>query len=161
MLTWRDQPTEPRQNPPVKPRTPPEQGVQTEPMHHPDQRNGPIPIEFILDNLTDAPGTTKTIDTEEEDKLENPTAEFLRWHHRLNHLPTNRIKQLARLGILPKRLATCRVPICTSCLYGKATKRPWRNKPSRHKEHSTPTITAPGQCISVNQLESPTAGLIT
>ena len=153
-------PTVNRQNPPVKPRTPPEQDVQTEPTHRLEQRDGPIPIEFILGDLTDTSGKNRAIDTEEEDRLENPTAEFLRWHHRLNHLPTNRIKQLAHLGILPKRLATCRVPICTSCLYGKATRRPWRNKPSRHEEHSTPTITTPGQCISVDQLESPTAGLI-
>ena len=105
-----DEPTVDRQNPPVTTRTPPKQEVRPEQTDYPDQRDGPILIEFILDDLVDASGKSKAIDTEEEeDKLENPMAEFLQWHHRLNHLPTNRIKQLARLGILPKRLATCRV----------------------------------------------------
>ena len=101
-----NEPTVNRQNLPATMRMLPEQEVQLEQTDYPDQRDGPILIEFILDNLVDASRKSKAIDMEEEDKLENPTAEFLRWHHRLNHLPTNRIKQLSHLGILPKRLAT-------------------------------------------------------
>jgi hypothetical protein len=64
---------------------------------------------------------------------------------------------MASRGELPKRLATCRIPQCQSCLYGRATKRPWRTKgqPSKIKP-----VTKPGQCVSVDQLESPVPGFV-
>jgi hypothetical protein len=54
---------------------------------------------------------------------------------------------------IPSRLANCRIPKCQSCLYGKATKRPWRTKGQSE-------VTLPGQCVSVDQLESPVAEFI-
>ena len=53
----------------------------------------------------------------------------------------------------------CQVPLCTSCLFGKATRKPWRTK-TPHNEQQSHTITKPRECISVNQLESFTPGLI-
>ena len=41
----------------------------------------------------------------------------------------------------------------------KATKRPWRNKPSGKFESKIRVATKPGEVISVDQLESPTPGL--
>jgi hypothetical protein len=67
---------------------------------------------------------------------------------------------MAEAGILPARLASCRIPMCTTCLFGKATKKPWRTKAPINKEQSSRTITKPGDCISVDQLESSTPGLI-
>jgi hypothetical protein len=87
----------------------------------------------IMDFYLDGPQTSKqathpTLVEDEEDDVrmsKKPTvAEFLRWYHRLNHIPMNKMQQMARLGLLPKRLARCQVPACTSCLYGKATRRP-------------------------------------
>jgi hypothetical protein len=66
---------------------------------------------------------------------------------------------MARQGILPKRLATCPIPLCPTCLYGKATKRPWRNKPEE-KFAKVPKPTIPGTIVSVDMLTSPTPGLI-
>jgi hypothetical protein len=67
---------------------------------------------------------------------------------------------MALRGDLPKNLATCDLPKCPGCLYGKACKRPWRT--SLQDTHIRPLIdiTRPGQCISVDQLESPTPGFI-
>jgi hypothetical protein len=116
----------------------------------------------------DGPKGTDTVQTpmiieDEEDspKLENVAAEFLKKHHCLNHLSMAKMQVMAKQGILPKRWAKCDIPICTICLYGKATRRPWRTKPKKDsQENKLRTATEPGQCISVDQLESRTPGLI-
>ncbi len=118
-------------------------------------------------NLDGPEGTetvrTPTIIEDEEDspKLESVAAEFLKKHHCLNHLSMAKMQVMAKQGILPKRWVKCDIPICTSCLYGKATRRPWRTKPKKDSQESKlRTATEPGQCISVDQLESRTPGLI-
>ena len=78
-------------------------------------------------------------------------------HLRFGHMPFDILQQAARNGILPKQLADCKVPRCTACLFSKARKRPW--KYTKHHESIKPA-TKPGQCISVDQLQSPCPGLI-
>jgi hypothetical protein len=85
-------------------------------------------------------------------------AEFLHYHYKYGHISPKRIQAMARLGHLPARLATCPIPICTACLYGKATRRPWRTKPTTDYDPPKPNI--PGECVSVDFLTSPTPGLI-
>jgi hypothetical protein len=85
------------------------------------------------------------------------STELLRWHHRLGHLPFANLRLMAARREILMRLAKCRVPKCESCLYGQATKRPWRTKASSRKLRTT---TKPGQCVSVDQLESPVAGFV-
>jgi hypothetical protein len=41
------------------------------------------------------------------------------------------------------------------CLYGQATKKPWQTKAQPNKIR---TVTKPGECVSVDQLESPIPG---
>jgi hypothetical protein len=109
---------------------------------------------------TDAPAIIE----DEEDTVvsDNPAAEFLRWHHKLIHMSAAKMLAMARQGLLPKKLEKCPVPTCTSCLYGRATRRPWRTKPRLgHKGGKLRTATGPGQCVSVDQLESTTPGLST
>ncbi|KAI2509498.1 hypothetical protein MHU86_4875 [Fragilaria crotonensis] len=87
------------------------------------------PVSFDLD-ATDRTDLPVVIDDEEDTAVhENPAAEFLRWHHKLNHMSAAKMQSMAKRGLLPKKLAKCQVPTCTSCLYGKATRRPWRTKP--------------------------------
>jgi hypothetical protein len=69
-----------------------------------------------------------------------------------------RIQLMARRGQLPRKLATCRVPLCQSCLYGKAVRTRWLDKPKAKQDENLVTITRPGQCVSVDQLESTTLG---
>ncbi len=67
---------------------------------------------------------------------------------------------MAKSGIIPKRLAHCAIPVCSACLYGKASKRPWRTKNTKNNVSHVLPVTQPGQVVSVDQLVSPTPGLI-
>jgi hypothetical protein len=115
----------------------------------------PSVIPFDLDhedppsNLASQDDTTSSLDDQ---------SELLRWHYRLGHLPFAILRLMAARGEIPKRLAAYQVPPCQSCLYGKATKRPWRTK-GQHRSKIR-TVTKPGECVSVDQLESPVARFI-
>ena len=96
---------------------------------------------------------------EEERQPDNISAEFLKVHQRMGHISPRRIRRMARVGTLPKRLLKCDTPVCTACMFGKATRRPWRTKHEKNQEKPTrPTMA--GQCISVDQMISPTPGLV-
>jgi hypothetical protein len=88
-----------------------------------DEPDRPNVIPFDLDNdqedtnLTNQDDATSSLDA---------SAELMRWHRRLGHLPFVNIRLMAARKEIPSRLANCRIPKCQSCLYGKATKRPWR-----------------------------------
>ena len=56
------------------------------------------------------------------------TNELLYYHKRFGHINYDRLYEMARQGIIPKRLAKAPKLACTSCLYAKATRRGWRNK---------------------------------
>jgi hypothetical protein len=87
------------------------------------------PVSFDLD-VTDRTNLPVIIEDEEGTAVhQNPAAEFLCWHHKLNHTSAAKMQRMAKRGLLPKKLAKCQIPTCTSCLYGKATRRPWRTKP--------------------------------
>jgi hypothetical protein len=116
-----------------------------------DEPDRPNVIRFDLDNdqedtnLTNHDVFTSSLDA---------SAELMRWHLRLGHLPFANIRLMASCKEIPSRLANCRIPKCQSCLYGKATKRPWQTK---GQSGTLKEVTLPGQCVSVDQLESPVA----
>ena len=116
----------------------------------------PRPVEFSLDGPNKP---SHTIDEDEDKPPQDPTAKLPWWHHKAGHAPFKHLREMAKQGHLPKRLATCRMPMCTSCAHGKATKRPWQGKTSKQGTPQVP-ITAPGQCVSVDQLISHTPGVI-
>jgi len=92
-----------------------------------DDPNAPVLIDILPE---DGQTSERVVDQDEEDKpVKNKAAEFLRTHHCLNHLPFSKIKMMAEIGSLPRRLANVTPPVCSACLYGKATRRPWRSKP--------------------------------
>ena len=97
--------------------------------------------------------------SESELQAQSDQAELLRWHIRLSHISFKKLKLLCLIGILPKRLVHVAAPKCLSCIYGKMTRRPWRNKSSNSRIKVT-IVTQPGQCVSVDQLESPVPGFI-
>ena len=101
---------------------------------------------------------THMIPEDDEPNSLDPHDELLRWHYRLGHLSFDRIRQLAHMGQLPKRLLTCKKPFCMACQYGKLMKRPWRVKGD--DKSATKVATRPGQVVSVDQLESNTPGFI-
>ena len=72
-------------------------------------------------------------------------------------LLSQKLKNMALRGELPKRLLNVQNPFCAACQYGKLTKRAWRTK---EKQSNTFESTYAGQIVSVDQMESPTAGFI-
>jgi hypothetical protein len=88
---------------------------------------------------------------------DTPQAELLRWHYRLGHIPFARLRILALLVTIPRQLIHVKSPKCAGCLYGAMTKRPWRTKSQQNKSKIR-TVTRPGDCVSVDQLESTTPG---
>ena len=115
-------------------------------------------VDFNLDGPTTSP-TPVVIEDEEERQSSSTAAEFLKYHQKFGHISPKKIQVMACRGMLPRRLATCPIPVCTACMFGKATRRPWRTRSSDNSQE-TSLLTKPGECISVDQLISPTPGLI-
>ncbi len=88
-------------------------GNSSEEDNHPDI----LPFDLYNDqedtNLSNDDDTNSGLDA---------TAELMRWHLRLGHLPLASIRLLAACNEIPSRLGNCRIPKCESCLYGRATK---------------------------------------
>lgn len=85
--------------------------------------------------------------------------ELLEIHNRYGHVSMRRLQHMAKEGQIPKKYATCNIPACKACLFGKSTRRKWRHKiESTIKEHRIAIY--PGEIVSVDQLISPTPGLI-
>lgn len=124
-------------------------------------REGPATTTFDLDGPESATNDIEARDAQDEHKYLKDSRELLMWHTRLSHISQNRLQRMAKMGQLPKRLSTCPVLKCQACEFGKATKRPWRTKATEptKKSHTLP-VTAPGHCVSVDQLESRLPGLV-
>ena len=64
---------------------------------------------------------------------------------------------MEEVGLLPKKLAKAPIPKCAGCIFSAMTKKPWRTK-GRNTSGQVGRIlkiTRPGQCVSVNMLDSP------
>jgi hypothetical protein len=97
------------------------------------------------------------LSVEKDVPLDNVKDELYRIHVRAGHLSFTKIRAMARRGEVPKRLATCKAPMCAACQFGKATHKPWRTKSKNRKIHSA---TTPGACVSVDQMESRVVGFV-
>jgi GAG-pre-integrase domain len=84
------------------------------------EHDKPVKIEFGDEDIQTKP----VADTSDMD----PTSEMLFLHYKLGHISFQKIRQLAKDGLVPKKFLKCRIPTCASCMYGTATKRPWRTK---------------------------------
>ena len=85
--------------------------------------------------------------------------ELLKRNYRLGHVPFNILKNIPSMGKIPRNLAKCTIPKCAACLYGKATRRQCRTKLPPNQIRM-PIIEKPGDCVSLDQMESPLPGLI-
>ena len=92
-----------------------------------------------------------------EAKVLSDTAGFLRWHYKLIHLSFRKMKALATLGILPTKYRHLESPVCKACQYGKQHRRPWRTKGQQSK---IKPVRVPGQCVSVDKMESSLDGFV-
>lgn len=114
--------------------------------------------DFNLDGP--APHKPVIIEAEEEKQATTDTDLLLRYHHRFAHLSFAKLQEMAKQNVIPTRLAKCQVPVCTACLYAKATKRRWRDKQKKGWTKPPNAAKEPGDVVSVDQLVSPTPGLI-
>jgi hypothetical protein len=108
---------------------------------------------------TATPTSIVNVISDEEDRQPSDLAELLMLHHQYGHISMRKLQEMAKQGMIPRRLAKCRIPTCSACLYSKATKKPWRGKESKDGDGKKKP-THPGQVVSVDQLVSPTPGLI-
>ena len=92
-------------------------------------------------------------------RAQRDEAELIRWHQRLSHISFKRLKLLCMIGILPRRLASVPNPKYLACIYRELTRKPWRTKSSNSRIKVT-TFSQPGECVSVDQLESPVPGFV-
>ena len=113
----------------------------------------------FMDNLTEKPVHVIGDTDERLLSANNPQAELLRWHYRLGHISFARLRILALLGTIPRKLIHAKTPKCAGCMYGAMTKRPWRTKAQQNKS-KIKSVTRPGDCVSIDQLESPTPGFV-
>ena len=126
-------------------------------------------IDFNLDGPKPSPSegegtpaatSIRNVILDEEGRQPSDLAELLMAHHQYAHISMRKLQEMAKQGVLPKCLAKCRIPTCSACLYSKATKRPWRGKQSK-KGSGRDNPRRPGHIVSVDQLVSPTPGLIS
>ena len=93
----------------------------------------------------------------------NPTTkleqEYMQLHCSMGHIHPERMQLMIRQGTLSQKYKNCRLPFCASCAYGKATRKPWRSHSTTNSDE-TQRPQRPGQCVSVDQLISPTPGFI-
>jgi hypothetical protein len=85
----------------------------------------------------------------------NKQAELIHWHYCLGHLSFPKLKELAKIGEIPKHLANVLPPVCAGCAFRAMTKIPWKN---REATRTVFKATKPGQCVSVEQMISTQVG---
>jgi len=105
--------------------------------------------------LTFVPCPERTHDKQHIHVPSDKQAELMHWHYRLEHLSFPKLKELAKIGEIPKHLANVLPPVCTGCVFGAMNKVPWK---SREATRTVFKATKPGQCVSVDQMISTQVG---
>ena len=113
---------------------------------------------FSFDRVVDTEGPS-VVPEDEDTQAKTPQAQLLAWHYRLGHLSFAKIQQMAGRGDLPARLTTCKIPKCAACMFGKATRRPWRSRAPVNK-NKIPPVNKAGSVVGIDMLVSATPGLI-
>eukprot|EP00978_Attheya_sp_CCMP212_P038548 scaffold192055_cov31-Attheya_sp.AAC.1 len=93
-----------------------------------DESDIPNVTNFDLYGPTEGETTPNIIDDEEDRQPTPKAAELLRYHQQFGHAPFRKIQELAKAGVIPKKLAKCKAPVCSACMFAKATRRRWRDK---------------------------------
>ena len=56
---------------------------------------------------------TSVVVDEEDCQESTPEAELLMAHHQFQHISFSKLQEMSRQGILPQRLAKCKIPTCS------------------------------------------------
>jgi hypothetical protein len=79
---------------------------------------------FDLDGPTKGEATLVIFDDEEDRQPTIDAAELLRYPHpQFGHATFCKIQELAKSGVIPKKLVKCNAPVCSACMFAKATRR--------------------------------------
>ena len=104
--------------------------------------------------------STNDVVVDEEDRQDTTSAgKLLKIHYTFGHMSFAKLQVMAKMGIIPKQLAKIDPPTSSASLYSKIIKKAWRSK-SPENDLTPPKPTEPGHTVSVDQLVSPTPGLI-
>ena len=95
-----------------------------------------------------------------QQRLDNQSLDLLNLHTKYGHIPFARLREMAKQGIIPSHHVHTKTPACAACLFGRATRRQWRFKTPKNKQHTLAPVTQPGERISVDILYSPSPGFI-
>lgn len=120
-------------------------------------RDTPLHVPWYSQTREETPDAEPPPNLVDDPNVPEDQRTLLHWHHRLGHVAAAKLRTLAELGWIPRRLANCRLPMCPECRYGKAHRRPWRTK---GQQSNIASVTRPGQCVSVDQMESSTPGFV-
>ena len=130
-----------------------------EPIPNTEEQDEKFQEDNLIDHLTDETKKQAIIAEQRITDFDDPQMKLLHWHHRLGHCSFHLIRALSIFGILPKKLASIRIPKCATCQFGSMTKIPWRTKATANKI-KVKQVLAPGDCVSVDQLQSSLPGFI-
>jgi len=83
-----------------------------------------------MESINEAASTVQADDFSPQ--ANDDRSELLQWHYRLGHLSFPKLKTLALVSIIPKKLAKVEPPKCSACLYGSMTRQAWRSKGERN-----------------------------
>ena len=84
-----------------------------------------------------------------QNKVESHSLQLLQFHNKYGYIPFSRLQQMAKDNIIPSHLQHASIPACGVCLYGRATRRPWRHKTPKNTRQPK-QITKPGEQVSVD-----------
>lgn len=117
---------------------------------------------FMTDNMSDDASITnfmkelRNMVTGKD--LTEEMACYYYYHNLLNHISLSNIHTLAKKGILQSKLLKIKsTPPCSSCLFGRVHRRPWRSKGAMKNIRKE---CQPGEECSVDQIVMSSPGLI-
>jgi hypothetical protein len=122
----------------------------------PDKSDGPAPMANPFDLEGDKVELTVMTELTLGTPMKEDSAKLLCYHYKYGHVPFRHLQEMAAHGTIC-HLAHCAIPPCTTCLFGKAHKQP---KQTKAKCPITSEAKKPGDCVSVNVLQSLTPGLV-
>jgi hypothetical protein len=116
-----------------------------------------LPLSNTVDNIQCYLTSSQDAALPSTENLSRAQKSLLRWHTRLSHMSFQKLQDLARQGRLPKSILGCSPPLCCSCLFGKAHRRP---TPSTDAHNIDSGDLTPDDRVSVDQIESSTPGYV-
>ena len=102
-----------------------------EKLEWPTQGHGPRESQFDINGKTE--GVERIQGNDDRENMINRTAssELLTIHQKYGHISFQRLKEMAKQGVINPKYANCQTPSCSACMYAKAKRKRWRDKPRK------------------------------